>query len=633
MALPSGNVEPTTPEHGSARATVPTAAHAPTLVAHPATRPRERDVITAFAEITGEAIGDADLEQLLRSVCVKLCTVLGVSRSSLYLRRPDGRFRGAAGHCADEGDITEAVKRQESGIAGDHFSREIIETARSVLIEDVPNDPRPHRRTMEHWRVRAMLGVPLVFDGEVIGLLFVDNKDLPRRYTAEDIEIAEMFAQLSALFLTQAMLNSRLRAQASEITRSRNTLAYLADVHRKLTNAVLEGADIQRVVRLLSDLSTKPVVLYDEDFRVLAWAAPVTLGLDRAPVISEQIRRMPSVEAELAGLSPDRPSAVVPPTLSVGLGRRHLLCRLMIEGKPNGYLGIVEVGRSLEQVDANIAEHGATVLSLQILSERRQIETQGQARDDYLSDLLRNTRDKEHLVRRGPQFGIDLTYPHVLVRFTLAANQRMSASAAQRLVTRRFQEVLGIDEPAAVKLPGSVIVLVPLPDDGCAEELQRVRDAVSRIRASLQPQLATGATVISGVCREVTDFSQAAREMREVAEIARSFEWSAGVLDVTELGLFRLVVSSGRVKEAVHFAHEYLHAVQTADDGVLLDTWRAFVTAEGRVQGAAQTLDVHENTVRYRMGKIKELTRLDPASLDVMLSARLAFQILDFSGS
>lgn len=121
--------------------------------------------------------------------------------------------------------------------------------------------------------------------------------------------------------------------------------------------------------------------------------------------------------------------------------------------------------------------------------------------------------------------------------------------------------------------------------------------------------------------------------MREVAEIARSFEWSAGVLDVTELGLFRLVVSSGRVKEAVHFAHEYLHAVQTADDGVLLDTWRAFVTAEGRVQGAAQTLDVHENTVRYRMGKIKELTRLDPASLDVMLSARLAFQILDFSGS
>ncbi|MHA4854945.1 helix-turn-helix domain-containing protein [Rhodococcus sp. MSC1_016] len=597
----------------------------------PTGRPRERDVITAFAEITGEAIGDADLEQLLRSVCVKLCSVIGVSRSSLYLKKPDGRFRGAAGHCSDEGDITEAVKRQESGVAGDRFSREVIDTGRPVLIDDVTNDPRPHRRTMEHWRVHAMLGVPLVFDGEVIGLLFVDNKDREHLYTQEDIEIAEMFAQLSALFISQAMLNVRLRNQASEIARSRNTLAYLADVHRKLTNAVLEGADIHSVVALLSELSAKPVVLYDEDFRVLAWAAPATLGLDRPPVISDQIRGMPSVEAELAALSPERPSAVVPPTLSVGLGRRHLMCRLVIEGQPNGYLGIVEVGRSLETVDANLAEHGATVLSLQILSERRQIETQGQARDDYLSDLLRNTRDKEHLLRRGPQFGIDLTHPHMLVRFSLSANPRMTASAAQRLVTRRFREILGIEEPAAVKLPGSIIVLIPLPAGGSAEELRTVRERVGHVRTSLQPHLATGTTVISGVCRDVTDFPPAAREMREVADIARSFEWSDGVLDVTELGLFRVVISSGRVKEAVRFAHDYVHVVQGADDGLLLETWRAFVAAEGRVQGAAVALDVHENTVRYRMGKVKELTGLDPTSLDVLLSARLAFQILDFA--
>lgn len=597
----------------------------------PTGRPRERDVITAFAEITGEAIGDADLEQLLRSVCAKLCSVIGVSRSSLYLKKPDGRFRGAAGHCSDEGDITEAVKRQESGVAGDRFSREVIDTGRPVLIDDVANDPRPHRRTMEHWRVHAMLGVPLVFDGEVIGLLFVDNKDREHLYTQEDIEIAEMFAQLSALFISQAMLNVRLRSQASEIARSRNTLAYLADVHRKLTNAVLEGADIRSVVTLLSELSAKPVVLYDEDFRVLTWAAPPTLGLDRPPVISDQIRSMPSVKAELAALSPERPSTVVPPTLSVGLGRRHLMCRLVIEGQSNGYLGIVEVGRSLETVDANLAEHGATVLSLQILSERRQIETQGQARDDYLSDLLRNTRDKEHLLRRGPQFGIDLTHPHVLVRFALSTDPRMTASAAQRLVTRRFREILGIDEPAAVKLPGSIIVLVPLPDGGSAEELRTVRERVGQVQTSLQPHLATGATVISGVCRDVTDFPPASREMREVADIARSFEWSDGVLDVTELGLFRVVVSSGRVKEAVRFAHDYVHAVQGADDGVLLETWRAFVAAEGRVQGAAAALDVHENTVRYRMGKVKELTGLDPTSLDVLLSARLAFQILDFA--
>src|SRR5690606_21819292 len=294
-------------------------------------------------------------------------------------------------------------------------------------------------------------------------------------------------------------------------------------------------------------------------------------------------------------------------------------------------LGIVEVGRTLEPIDANIAEHAATVLSLQMQRERRQTETQGQARDDYVSDLPRNTRDKEHLIRRGPQFGIDLTNPHVLVRFTLSANPRLSATAAQRLVTRRFQEVFGIDEPAAVKLPGHIIVLVPLADDGSPEELAAVRNRVRQVRESLQPDLATAATVISGVCREVTDFPQASRGMGEVAEVARSFDGAEDVVDVTELGLLRVVVGSGRVKEAVRFAHEYVHPVRTADDGTLLETWRAFVDADGRVKGAAAALDVHENTVRYRLGKIKDLTGLDPSGLEALLSARLAFQILSFA--
>ena len=43
------------------------------------------------------------------------------------------------------------------------------------------------------------------------------------------------------------------------------------------------------------------------------------------------------------------------------------MCRMMIEGKPAGFLGIVEVGRTLEAIDANIAERGANVLVLQIL--------------------------------------------------------------------------------------------------------------------------------------------------------------------------------------------------------------------------------------------------------------------------
>jgi sugar diacid utilization regulator len=612
------------------QARAPWGEHAPV----PGAAHREREVIDAFSEITTEAITTTRLEDLLGLLGKKLCHLLGVTRCSVYLRGSDDRFRGAAGYCGSEGDISAAVQAQEAGIPGDHFSREVIKTAAPVLINDVPRDPRPHRRTMEHWHVRAMLGVPLVFDSEVIGLIFVDNVQRDHIYTEEDVALAELFARLGALFLGQAMLNAHLKNKAAEIVRQKNALAYLADVHQKLTNAVLDGASIQSVVTLLGELSAKPVVLYDEDFRVLAWSAPPRLKMTEPPTLAPRIRQMPSVRQALAMLSASCPSAVVPQRLAVGLGCRHLMCHLIIEGQPSGYLGIVEVGRSLEHLDSKLAEHGATVLSLQILSERRQAEAEGQAREDYLSDLLHRTRDAEQLMRRGPQFGIDLSQPHVLVRFSLDnASQNVSVSAGRKLVIRELASTLGIAAPPAVSLRGAVIALVSLRRDGKSfAKPEDLRAAVAEVRSAVSPRLNIRIAVISGVCRCPEDFPLAHRELSEIDELARSFGWDGGVLTADELGLFRVVAASGRAKEAIHFAHDFIRPLTDSDDGTLLNTWRAFVRAEGRVQATACELGVHENTIRYRLGKIRQLAGHDPTSLDCLLQARMAFQILDLAG-
>lgn len=604
-------------------------APAPRRPAAPEVPHRERDVIAAFSEITNEAITTPRLEDLLGLLGKKLCHLLSVTRCSVYLRGDDDRFRGAAGYCEQNGDISAAVQAQEAGIPGDHFSREVIRTAAPVLIDDVASDPRPHRRTMEHWHVRAMLGVPLVFDDEVIGLIFVDNVEEDHVYTDEDVALAELFARLGALFLRQAMLNADLKRKAAEVVRQKNMLAHLADVHQKLTNAVLDGASIHAVVALLSELSGKPVVLYNEDWEVLAWSAPPGLKMAQPPVLAPRIRELPSVQQALAGLSAACPSTVVPRRLAVGLGHRHLMCRLVIEGQPSGHLAIVEAGRGLDDRDSKLAEHGATVLSLQILSERRQAEAEGQAREDYLSDLLHSTRAAEQLVRRGPHFGIDLSHPHVLVRFSLdSAGCTVSPSAGRKLVVRQMTAA-GRPVAAAVSLPGAVIVLAALPHDADPGEL---REAVAAVRAALAPRLTIRTAVISALCRDVEDFPLAHRELREIDELACSFGWDGGVLTADELGLFRVVAASGRAREAVHFAHDLIRAVRASEDDTLLDTWRAFIQAEGRIQAAADRLGVHENTVRYRLGKIRRLIKRDPTSLDSMLQARIAFQTLDLAG-
>ena len=49
------------------------------------------------------------------------------------------------------------------------------------------------------------------------------------------------------------------------------------------------------------------------------------------------------------------------------------------------------------------------------------------------------------------------------------------------------------------------------------------------------------------------------------------------------------------------------------------------------MQSAAGDLGVHENTVRYRLGRIRQITGRDPTTLDSLLMARMAFQVLDLA--
>ena len=50
------------------------------------------------------------------------------------------------------------------------------------------------------------------------------------------------------------------------------------------------------------------------------------------------------------------------------------------------------------------------------------------------------------------------------------------------------------------------------------------------------------------------------------------------------------------------------HPLRTAGGGSLLETASAYLESGGGLEGTARVLFVHPNTVRYRLGKIADLT-------------------------
>jgi sugar diacid utilization regulator len=593
-------------------------------------RDRSPEILRAFEEVTHRATSVSDpedVEELLRLVGRRICALLGVNRFSAYIRGDDGLFYGKVGYCASE-DIDERIRKLVTGPDG--FTAEIVARRAPVLITDARNDPRTVQRTMREWAVRDMLGVPLVFQGEAIGIIYVDNEDDEHVYTDEQMRVAQVFGTLAAMAVRQAALYAQLTRRALVIDRQRRLLEEVAQAHKRLTDAALEGADVVATVRLLSDLVGKPVTFFTADHDLAAAATPAGLDPDAVDGRDRTALAAMADEARKRGAS-----AILPAAPHSGIVHRQLVCPLIASEEVLGYLAVAELGSSIRPLDVKVVEQGATLLSLLVLTERRQAEAEGQAREDFLSDLLHGARGEAVLHRRAPLFGVDLDRPHVVVRFPVDPEVAVPGSERRVRLARRLGALCGGDMPLTIGLPGADMVLLALPEGPEAETLRDVGKAAASIVEELAPEMRYRGAAVSRPLRKVADYADAHRELRSLLETTRLLgQTRPRVVLASELGVVRLVVS-GNGDDCRGFAEELLGPLIRYDhetQSELVVTLRRFLECGGQARATARALDVHENTVRYRLTRIAEVSAIDPGDLRTLLDARFALQVLDLLG-
>jgi sugar diacid utilization regulator len=594
-------------------------------------RDRSPEILRAFQEVAVAATSVSEphhLEELLRLVGRRVCELLDVNRFSAYIRGDDGFFYGQVGYCRTA-DIDDRIKKLVTGT--DRFTQEIVATRAPVLVTDARNDPRTVQRTMREWGVRDMLGVPLVFNGEAIGIIYVDNEEEDHAYTDEQIRVAQAFGSLAALAVRQASLYAQLTRRALVIDRQRRLLEQVAEAHKRLTDAALRGADVPQTVRLLSDLMGKPVILFSSEGEVAATAAPP--GVDAAPLVE---RSNPAQIAAMIREQTAGTAAILPAAPHAGLPHRQFVCPLKADEEIVGHLAVVEVGSSIRPIDIKVVEQGATLVTLLVIAERRQAEAEGQAREDFLSDLLHGGRDASVLQRRAPLFGVDLDRPHVVVRLALEAEPGLPGSERRAVLAGRMAALLGGDAPLTISVPGADMLLLALPEGHDQEALGHVRRAVESLIDEMATRVRFRGAAVSKVARRIKDYAEAHRELRALLEATRVLgDGRPRVVLATELGVLRLVVA-GSGGESRQFAEELLGPLMRYDEETqseLLPTLRGYLDCGAQVRATARALAVHENTIRYRLTRIAEVSAIDPNDLRSLLDARFAIQILDLATS
>ncbi|OMC38429.1 PucR family transcriptional regulator [Mycobacterium sp. GA-1841] len=246
---------------------------------------------------------------------------------------------------------------------------------------------------------------------------------------------------------------------------------------------------------------------------------------------------------------------------------------------------------------------GARMVALHLLRSRASADLERQVESELVIRLLEGAADATTAASR-------LALPQTPLRvIALRAHTADERHAALLLAFERATAGFGWSRPGRSALAGNTVYTV-LP----GADAEGAATWVSGLRAAL-PEPVTVAAGISGpaTVAELTLARGEADECLALHEVRRA--GPAPVYDEAWddilLQRLRIAARAGRAPQrgpvAELRAHDLAHGTQYAA------TLRAWLEAQGDLAEAGRALGVHENTVRYRLRKMTELTQLNLA--------------------
>jgi sugar diacid utilization regulator len=285
--------------------------------------------------------------------------------------------------------------------------------------------------------------------------------------------------------------------------------------------------------------------------------------------------------------------------------------------------------------DVVAVRRAATLIALQVSSERKAAEADWNAGASLAAELLGGGSDAATARRRADRLGVRLDAERLVI--AIGSRSGSEADAPDfRAVASAFEREAPELTVHVTALEGGVAALVEVPagvDPRMFAAGERDRFEAIRLSLAGSKRLIVG---VSAVRSGPEGYRIAHREARQVVECIRRYSPADGpaLFTAEELGVGSLLLSSSDSEAMATFAEQTVgELVLENSKADLLTTLCSFFDNMGSIRGSAAALEVHENTIRYRLSRIEELTGLavmhDP---DAQLRARLSLLVLLLQG-
>src|SRR2546422_3430590 len=202
----------------------------------------QREAVERFEAVTDTALAQLSLDELLHELLVRVQRILAADTAAIFLLDGDVLVeRSATG-------LEEADTRDIRIPVGAGFVGRVAAEKRPVVIEQVDRAQLAHPVLCESG-IRSLLGVPILFEGRVIGVLHVGTLH-PRHFRRDDAQLLQVVADRIGLGIEYSRLyEEECAARARSDVEQRRT-RFLANVSALLATTLDYEATLRNLARL-----------------------------------------------------------------------------------------------------------------------------------------------------------------------------------------------------------------------------------------------------------------------------------------------------------------------------------------------------------------------------------------------
>ena len=320
-----------------------------------------------------------------------------------------------------------------------------------------------------------------------------------------------------------------------------------------------------------------------------------------------------------------------------------LLMRIQSAGKEQGQMIMFSID-DLDDLDTNLLEHASTAAALAFLKDSAIEETEMRLKDDFILSLANGEFvSEERLLSRGKLLGYNLTLPYVCVVGQLdnleelfRKNQEGFASYQhwfESMIYYVSEEILlageTINRRILTTVQESKLLIFLETDSGTNDLVNQYLDLLERRLSRLLP----GVVLTWGIGQQgdgVIVFPDSYSKACVALDLGRKQRGAGSRIDYEDTKINRLLQSLSHDKDVQEVTMSTISPLVDYDEKRNMDligTFTAYHLNNGNVSQTARKLNLHRQSLLYRLRKIESLTRLSLMNPDDVFLLDLSIKI------